>query len=35
MPAAPAATHKPLNSTRAVLFASLVGTTVEFFDFYI
>jgi metabolite-proton symporter len=26
---------KPLNSPRQVLFASLVGTTVEFFDFYI
>src|ERR1700736_199581 len=25
----------PLNSPRQVLFASLVGTTVEFFDFYI
>jgi len=27
--------HKPINSPRQVLFASLVGTTVEFFDFYI
>jgi len=26
---------KPLNSPRQVLFASLVGTAVEFFDFYI
>ncbi len=26
---------RALNSPRAVLFASLVGTTVEFFDFYI
>lgn len=26
---------KPVNSPRQVLFASLVGTTVEFFDFYI
>jgi metabolite-proton symporter len=26
---------KPLNTPRQVLFASLVGTTVEFFDFYI
>lgn len=26
---------KPINSPRQVLFASLVGTTVEFFDFYI
>ena len=25
----------PLNSPRQVLFASLVGTTIEFFDFYI
>src|SRR6201988_580906 len=25
----------PLNSPRAVLFASLIGTTIEFFDFYI
>jgi len=36
MPAVPAATPaRALNSPRAVLFASLVGTTVEFFDFYI
>jgi metabolite-proton symporter len=28
-------TTKPLNTPRQVLFASLVGTTVEFFDFYI
>jgi len=27
--------HKPINTPRQVLFASLVGTTVEFFDFYI
>ena len=27
--------HKPVNSPRQVLFASLVGTTIEFFDFYI
>lgn len=26
---------KPLNSTRHILFASLIGTTIEFFDFYI
>src|SRR5476651_2111909 len=26
---------KPINSPRQVLFASLVGTTIEFFDFYI
>jgi metabolite-proton symporter len=25
----------PINSTRRVLFASLIGTTIEFFDFYI
>jgi metabolite-proton symporter len=25
----------PVNSTRRVLFASLIGTTIEFFDFYI
>src|ERR1700740_682615 len=27
--------HKAINTPRQVLFASLVGTTVEFFDFYI
>src|SRR5579875_3719229 len=27
--------HQAVNSPRQVLFASLVGTTVEFFDFYI
>jgi metabolite-proton symporter len=27
--------QKPINTPRQVLFASLVGTTVEFFDFYI
>ena len=26
---------KPINSPRQVLFASLIGTTIEFFDFYI
>ena len=26
---------RPINSPRQVLFASLVGTTIEFFDFYI
>ena len=26
---------RPLNSQRQVLFASLIGTTIEFFDFYI
>lgn len=29
------AAAKPLNSPGQVLFASLIGTTVEFFDFYI
>src|SRR5580698_1812661 len=33
--AKPSAAPKPINSPRQVLFASLVGTTVEFFDFYI
>jgi metabolite-proton symporter len=28
-------THRQVNSPRQVLFASLVGTTIEFFDFYI
>jgi metabolite-proton symporter len=28
-------THAPVNSPRQVLFASLIGTTIEFFDFYI
>ena len=28
-------THKPLNTPGQVLFASLIGTTIEFFDFYI
>src|SRR6202453_2397054 len=28
-------TGMPVNSPRQVLFASLVGTTIEFFDFYI
>ncbi len=27
--------HKPINSPAQVLFASLIGTTIEFFDFYI
>src|ERR1700730_9616301 len=30
-----AATSTPINSPRQVLFASLIGTTIEFFDFYI
>src|SRR5213083_1272244 len=33
--ASPAATSRPLNSPSQVLFASLIGTTIEFFDFYI
>ncbi len=28
-------TDRPSNSARRVLFASLIGTTIEFFDFYI
>jgi metabolite-proton symporter len=28
-------TTKPVNTPRQVLFASLIGTTIEFFDFYI
>src|SRR5215203_2046682 len=28
-------TPKPVNTPQQVLFASLVGTTIEFFDFYI
>ena len=30
-----ARTNSPVNSPRQVLFASLIGTTIEFFDFYI
>ncbi len=30
-----AATGTPVNTPRQVLFASLIGTTIEFFDFYI
>src|SRR4030081_1620851 len=30
-----AAGTQPRNSPRRVLFASLIGTTIEFFDFYI
>ena len=29
------ASRAPLNTPRQVLFASLIGTTIEFFDFYI
>jgi metabolite-proton symporter len=28
-------TNRPVNTPRQVLFASLIGTTIEFFDFYI
>src|SRR4051812_43344175 len=35
MNATHAVTPKPLNTPRQVLFASLIGTTIEFFDFYI
>jgi metabolite-proton symporter len=31
----PASPHKPLNTPGQVLFASLIGTSIEFFDFYI
>jgi metabolite-proton symporter len=31
----PATEKRPINTPRQVLFASLVGTAVEFFDFYI
>src|SRR5437762_3050526 len=33
--ASSAAFIRPLNSPRQVLFASLIGTAIEFFDFYI
>jgi MFS family permease len=33
-PTAPA-TARGVNTARQILFASLVGTTIEFFDFYI
>lgn len=33
--AAAAASHRAINSPAQVLFASLIGTTIEFFDFYI
>ena len=35
MNAAPALSAPPINTPRQVLFASLIGTTIEFFDFYI
>jgi len=31
----PNRTNTPVNTPRQVLFASLIGTTIEFFDFYI
>ena len=34
-PKTTASDQRPVNSPRQVLFASLVGTTIEFFDFYI
>jgi metabolite-proton symporter len=35
MSTTPAQTAKPVNTPRQVLSASLIGTTIEFFDFYI
>ncbi len=35
MNTAHSAAFKPINTPRQVLFASLIGTTIEFFDFYI
>src|SRR3954454_422356 len=35
MTATDVANSKPLNTPRQVLFASLIGTSIEFFDFYI
>jgi metabolite-proton symporter len=35
MPQTRTAAGKPINSPAQVLFASLIGTTIEFFDFYI
>lgn len=35
MSTAQATPHRPVNTPRQVLFASLIGTTIEFFDFYI
>ncbi len=35
MGATSVSTHKPLNTPGQVLFASLIGTSIEFFDFYI
>ncbi|HEX4008071.1 MAG TPA: MFS transporter [Acidobacteriaceae bacterium] len=35
MSAAPSVSGRKINTPRQVLFASLIGTTIEFFDFYI
>jgi metabolite-proton symporter len=35
MSTTPSSTGRRVNSPRQVLFASLIGTTIEFFDFYI
>jgi metabolite-proton symporter len=35
MSAVPPTIDRPINTPRQVLFASLIGTTIEFFDFYI
>ena len=35
MSQSPAGRAQPVNTARQVLFASLIGTTIEFFDFYI
>jgi len=35
MSTTPTGSHPRVNSPRQVLFASLIGTTIEFFDFYI
>ena len=35
MSATQATLDRPINTPRQVLFASLIGTTIEFFDFYI
>ncbi len=35
MSATPAGIHRRINTPSQVLFASLIGTTIEFFDFYI
>jgi metabolite-proton symporter len=35
IPSVPSSVRASINSPRQVLFASLIGTTIEFFDFYI